>query len=35
MTPGSFIPVNYPPIILLMVAALAFGAGTSWAACSG
>ncbi|MEK6700452.1 MAG: NADH-quinone oxidoreductase subunit A [Nitrospirota bacterium] len=28
MTPGSFIPVNYLPIILLMVAALAFGAGT-------
>ena len=27
MTPGSFIPVNYLPIILLMMAALAFGAG--------
>lgn len=27
MTPGSYIPTNYLPIILLMMTALAFGAG--------
>ena len=27
MTPGSYIPANYLPIILLMMTALAFGAG--------
>jgi NADH-quinone oxidoreductase subunit A len=27
MTPGSYIPTNYLPIILLMMTAMAFGAG--------